>query len=87
MKKTDFILRECVSKLPAEELKFLGQRLNERLGSDLAEATEALSHIPEIDKYLSMAQNGDQFFDMIDLVTKQINKELERHIPDIVVRN
>jgi len=87
MKKTDFMLRECVSKLPIEELRFLGQRLNERIGSDLAEATEALSHIPEIDKYLSMAQSGDQFFDMVDLITKQISKELEKHIPEIVVRN
>jgi len=87
MKKTDFMLRECVSKLPIEELKFIGQRLNERIGPDLAEATEALSRIPEIDRYLSMAQSGDQFFDMVDLIAKQINKELERHIPEIVVRN
>ncbi len=87
MKKTDFMLRECVSKLPIEELKFLSQRLNERIGSDLAEAVDALSRIPEIDKYLSMAQSGDQFFDMVDLVTKHVNKELEKHIPEIVVRN
>lgn len=83
MKKSDVVLKEYVSKLSFENLKYLFERFNNRMGSDLSEACSFLLSNPEIDKLLGTAQDGDEFFNIIDTIAVQIEKEFDKRIPDL----
>lgn len=85
MKKIDTMLKEYVSKLTTDNLKFLYERLSVRGSGDLADSVELMSTTSEIDKWLKSATNADQFYDMIDLAEKFVEKEYRKRVPDLVV--
>lgn len=84
MKKVDFVVKEYVSKLPFDNLKYLFDRFDERIGPDLSEAIELIAKNPEIDKLLSAAKDCEEFWDAVDLVSSYVVKEFHRRTPDLV---
>lgn len=84
MKKIDSAIKEYVSKLPFDSLKYLYDRFDERIGPDLAEAIEFVSKNPDVDKLLTAAKNGDEFWNAVDLVSSFVEKEFQRRTPDLV---
>lgn len=83
MKKTDLIIREYVSKLPFDTLKFLTERFRDRVGSDLADAIEIISKSSDMDKILATAKNADEFFNSLDFIASFVEKEFTRRVPDL----
>jgi hypothetical protein len=84
MKKVDVMLKEYVTKLALDDLKYLSGRFNQRTGADLAEAIDALSTCADIDKWLLSAQSCDEFYDMIDTAQEYVDRELGKRVPDLV---
>lgn len=84
MKKTDTILKEYVGRLNTDSLKYLSSRLENRIGSDLAEALDAMSTCNDLDRLLSSAKSCEQLYDHIDLVQEYVDRELQKRLPDLV---
>jgi hypothetical protein len=84
MKKVDTILKEYVSRLNLDGLKFLSIRLDQRIGSDLAEALDAMSTCNDVDKWLSSAKSCEELYNMIDLAQEYVDRELHKRVPDLV---
>lgn len=84
MKKIDFVLKDYVSKLPFDSLKYLFARFDERVGPDLSEAIELISKNPEIDKLLAVAKDYEEFWNGVDAVSAAVEKEFIRRTPDLV---
>jgi hypothetical protein len=80
MKKTETLLKEYVSKLSEDNLKFLAGRFTQRLPGDLAEAINFLSETNEMDRWLSSAKGSWDFYDMLDQVAKYVKREFDRRI-------
>jgi len=78
MKKPEFIVKEYVGRLSDDNLNFLEIRLTERYSGDMSEATELLARSSELDKWLSTAKSGDEFFDMLDLITDCVDSEAKK---------
>lgn len=76
--KTNNVLREYVKKLSDDELKFIHQRLTQRIDADVAEAVDFIQHSPEMDKWLLGADGADDFFDMIDQVDEYVEQEVKK---------
>lgn len=85
MRKIEIVLREYVSKLSTENLKFLYERLNNRLGGDIAEVLEFLSKNSEVDKWFSSARSAIELFSMVDNTQEFVDKEYGRRLPDLIV--
>lgn len=77
MKKIDTILRQYVGKLSVDNLQWLSTRLNQRLGSDLAEALESMAHFADLDKWFVTAKSSQELYDMIDYAQSFIEDELK----------
>lgn len=77
-KKTDNFFKDFVSRLTDEHLRFLDMRLKHRLTGDLAEAVNFLSTHSDMDKHLSAARGADEFYDMLDMLQKSIEREVRR---------
>lgn len=84
MKKIDSVIKEYVTKLPFDSLKYLFDRFDERIGSDLGEAIEFVSKNPDIDKFLATAKNYEEFWNAVDMVSSFVEKEFARRTPDLV---
>jgi hypothetical protein len=84
MKKIDSVIKEYVTKLPFDSLKYLFDRFDERIGSDLSEAIEFISKHSEMDKFLAGAKNYEEFWNAVDLVSSFVEKEFIRRTPDLV---
>ena len=78
MKKPELYLKEYCQKLSDDQLKFVGQRLSQRLSGDLAEVFDYFKEIKEIDRWLLSASTCDELFDMIDLVDSSCQKEMDK---------
>ena len=78
MKKPDIYLKEYCQRLSDEQVKFLYQRLDQRLGGDMAEVFDYLSNVRAIDRWLSGANSCDELYDMVDQVNSVVQKEYER---------
>lgn len=76
-KKGDF-LKEYATRLTDENLRFLDMRLKHRLTGDLADAVNLLSSSPDMDRHLSSAKGANDFFDMLDTIQKQLEREARR---------
>ena len=82
MKKVDTSIRDYVSKLSFDNLKYLAERFNNRIGSDLSECTDFISKNSEMYRLLSAAKNGEEFFAVLDAVAAAIEREFSRRVPD-----
>jgi hypothetical protein len=78
MKKPELYLKEYCQKLSDDELKFIGQRLSQRLSGDLPEVFDYFKEIKEIDRWLLSATTCDELFDMVDLVDAACQKETDK---------
>lgn len=78
MKKPDLALKEYCQRISDDQLKFLAQRLNQRLSGDVAEVVECLSGVKEIDRLFAAAATCDELFDVIDQIYSTAQKEYER---------
>lgn len=76
-KKGD-ILKEYVSRLTDENLRFLDLRLKHRLTGDLADAVNLLSSSPDMDRHLSHSKGADDFYDALDAIQKAVERESRR---------
>lgn len=85
MRKVEVLLRDYVSKLSLDNLRFLTERLNDRYSGDLAEALDFLAKNSELDRWLSSAKSGVELFEMIELIQEYVTKEFSRKSPEIVV--
>jgi hypothetical protein len=84
MKKTDSLLKDYVSKLSFDSLRFLADRFTQRIGSDLSEAIDFCSNNTEVDKLLSAAKNYEEFWVVVDSIAFAVEKELNKRVPDLV---
>ena len=84
MKKVDFVIREYVSKLQFDTLRYLSDRFKNRMGSDIAEAVDVLSKSVEMDRILASARDSEEFFNNLDLIAAAVEREYNRRIPDLV---
>lgn len=80
MKKPEVIVRECVSKLSETQLDFLNLRFQQRLGGDIPECLDFFAKIPELDRWLALAQSSADFFDMVDKIADQVAKEFNKRV-------
>lgn len=82
MKKIDFLLKQFTSMCNFEELNLLYTRLNQKYQGDLVIALQFISQCKhcenEVNFWLESAKDSDEFFSMIDLLAKSINKEYDR---------
>lgn len=77
-KKGDNFLKDYASRLSDEQLRFLDMRLKHRLTGDLADAVTLLSSSNDMDRHLSSAKGAEEFYDMLDAIQKQIERESRR---------
>lgn len=78
MKKPEIYLKEYCQKLSEDQLKNVGQRLNQRLSGDLAEVFDYFKEVKEIDRWLLSATTCNELFDMVDLIDASFQKEIEK---------
>ncbi len=82
MKKIDFLLKQFASSCSYEELNLLYTRLNQKYQGDLAEALKLIANSSYCDKevhvWLESAKNSNDFFVMIETLTKSVNKEYDK---------
>lgn len=78
MKKYNDTVRDYVRRLNDDDIKFLSSRLSNRLGGDLGEAFDLIQCNQDMDRWLSSADNADDFFDMVDIIDNQIQQEVKR---------
>lgn len=84
MKKIDSVMKEYVSKLTFDNLKYLYDRFDERMGPDLSEAIELISKNPDIDRLLVTAKDYEEFWSVVDTASHFVEKEFMRRTPDLV---
>jgi hypothetical protein len=85
MKKTDVLLKEYVVGLNTECLKNLSVSLDQRMGSDLADALNTIANHQELDRWLSSSKSCEELYDMIDKVQEYVDRELNKRLPDLEV--
>jgi hypothetical protein len=82
MKKIDFTLKQFASSLTQEELSKLYTRLNQKYEGDMATALEVISDSDHCDGdvniWLESASNSSEFFEMVETITRYVNKEYDR---------
>lgn len=78
MKKPEIYLKEYCQRLSDESLKFLSQRLGQRLSGDLPEVLDFLANVKEIDRWLASSPSCDGLYDMLDMVHAAVVKECDR---------
>lgn len=82
MKKIDLVLKQFASSLTQEELSKLYTRLNQKYEGDMATALEIISdsnHCDgDVNLWFESANSSSEFFEMVDTITKYINKEYDR---------
>lgn len=82
MKKVDTSFKDYVSKLSYDNLKYLSERFNNRIGSDISECADFISKNSEMDKLLAASKNAEEFFAVLDSVALAVDRELSRRVPD-----
>ena len=69
---------EFLNSISEEDLKFLHQRLTERIGDDLGEALDFMSHFKAIDAVLSATKSADEIFNALDAITEVLQRECKK---------
>lgn len=76
MKKSiDTYLKEYCQRLSDDNLKFISQRLTQRLFGDTAELLDFLSGTRELDKWLSSALSCQDLYEMLESFQLIVEKE------------
>jgi predicted transcriptional regulator len=77
-KNDNSLLKEYVKKLSVEDLNFLIVRLTQRLASDMSEAAELMQRDKDLDRWLCLSSNSQEWYDKIDKLQEFIKLELDR---------
>lgn len=78
MKKPDIYLKEYAQKLSDENLKFLAISLSQNIDDDMSKVFNYFVEVKEIDRWLSSAQNSNEFYEMLDFISEITSKEYEK---------
>lgn len=79
VKSVDHSVKECVKKIPEDDLRWLQIRFKERVGSDLAEALLLIQErYHELNRILSNTPSSDAVFNVADVIDKYVSEELKR---------
>lgn len=78
MKKPETVLRECCNHWSDDTLKFLGGRLSQRLGGDLAEVLDELGQHNDLDRWLNSAKSAWELYEMLDMAQEYIEREIRK---------
>jgi hypothetical protein len=76
--KVPNIVKEYVSVLSDEELKFLHMRLDQKFTGDQAEALQIVQRHEGVDNWLKAAKNHEEFYFLLDLLFHQMDHESKR---------
>jgi uncharacterized protein YqgV (UPF0045/DUF77 family) len=80
-KTVDQQIKECVKKVSEEDLKFLSQRLSQRLGGDLGEAMSLVQErYPDLNKVLTNTPSCSELYNVIDTLDRQIQEAASKKI-------
>lgn len=77
-KNDNSLLKEYVKKLSMDDLNFLISRLSQRLSGDMSEAAEFMQRDKELDRWLSLSTNSQEWYDKIDKLQEFIKLEIDR---------
>jgi hypothetical protein len=75
MKKFNVFLKEYLRNLNQDDFDFLYTRLDLRCPGDLAQVIDFLDKKSEFSKYFKEAKNADDFYDLIDNLYVNFQKE------------
>jgi hypothetical protein len=75
MKKFNSYLKEYLRNLNQDDFDYLYTRLDLRCPGDLAEVIDYLDRKPEFSKYFKEAKNANDFYDLIDNLYVNFQKE------------
>jgi hypothetical protein len=78
MTSSNSVLKEYVSSLSYKELLFLKTRFSQRVGGDLGEAVNFVSKNEEMDKWLSVAEGAEDFYQMLEVLSIEVGIGLNR---------
>lgn len=73
--KVPNVVKEYAAALNDEELKYLGMRLDQKFGGDVAEALTIIQRHEGMDNWLKSAKSHDEFFTFLDLISQQFDYE------------
>lgn len=78
MKRPEVVLKEYCQKLSEENLKWIYNRVTQRLGGDIADVMEFVGNNREIDRWFQAAEDYRSLFDLIEEFSAAIQKEYEK---------
>lgn len=76
------IVRDYLSHLPPEDVKWLCGRMHHGLQGDASDAMHFVSRYRELDRYLASASDRNRFFDLWDQLVESTRWELESRSAD-----
>lgn len=78
MKRPETVLKEYCQKLNDENLKWISNRLSQRLGGDVGDVLEFVGNNRELDRLLQAAPDSISVYDMVDALAAAVQKESEK---------
>ena len=69
---------EYAAQVSEDDLKWLAQRLTERLSGDLSEALNFMSKHKSMDNLLSSAKSADALFELCDTIRDSLQRECKK---------
>lgn len=78
MKRPEVVLKEYCQKLSEENLKWIYNRVTQRLGGDIADVMEFVGNNREIDRWFQVAEDYQSLFNLIEEFSAAIQKEYEK---------
>jgi uncharacterized protein YqgV (UPF0045/DUF77 family) len=81
-KPLDQQTRECIKRFSEDDVKFIANRLSQRLGGDIGEAMEMIQDChPELHKILASAPTNADVYNLIDLIDRQTQDAAYKKTP------
>jgi hypothetical protein len=78
MKRPEVVLKEYCQKLSEENLKWIYNRVTQRLGGDIADVIEFVGNNREIDRWFQSVEDYQGLFNLIEEFAAAIQKEYEK---------
>jgi hypothetical protein len=75
MEKIPDIVKEYISGLNDDDLRYLHSRLDQKFSGDMAEALDLISDDHSMDYWLKASPSHNDFFNRIDFITNQLESE------------
>ena len=69
------ILKEYVTRISDDDLKFLNSRISQKLSGDVPEALNLMAQSPDIDKLMRDQPNGEALYETLDALQQFLERE------------